>query len=367
MSIFSLLPFAAYGAGPGIDFNNSSAISQWRFEHVSEARFIDGGLLLKGNNYVRIAPPTDFRRPAGRMAMELRFKAPKSLIVNIRIRAADGWQAAKTVRVKVAGKGDMERTLNIYLGKHSGGGAGTYVRDFVVEFYGKEKVELRLDALRLYRPGGLGLVSLLWGEFWTPDFITGQTIGFVTAPEAGGLGFISMLYILIGLAFISALILYRLRGHGLSRSRVTGALVIIFLFASLLFTLRMDYNWLSIFRYDVETLSPVGVQKRIDLVNNRDLEPFFDFIRFVKGSVPAGMSIRPATIVDNSPLAAIARYYLLPLDNSDTAGFLWSYGEDLRIDPDSGALYDGKGTLIAARARLFAAFAKNAAVYEVIK
>jgi len=299
MSIFSLLPLAAYGAGPGFVFNNSSAISRWRFEHVSEARFINGGLLLKGNNYVRIAPPTDFRRPAGRMAMELRFKAPKSLIVNIRIRASDGWQVAKTVRVKVAGKGDMEKTLNIYLGKHSGGKADTYLRDFVVEFHGKEEVTLRLDALRLYRPGGLGLVSLLWGEFRTPDFITGQTIGFVTAPEAEGLGFISMLYILIGLAFIAVLILYRLKGHGLSRSMATGALVIIFLFASFLFTLRMDFNWLSIFRDDVKTLSPVGLEKRIDLVNNRDLETFFDFIRFVKESVPAGVSIRPATIVDN--------------------------------------------------------------------
>ncbi len=367
MSILSLLPFAAYGADPGFVFNNSSAISQWRFEHVSEARFIGGGLLLKGNNYVRIAPPQSFRRPAGRMAMELRFKAPKSIIVNIRIRTADGWEAAKTVRVKVAGKGDKARTLDIYLGKHGGGGAVTYLKDFVLEFHSTEEVELSLEALRFYRPGGFALVSLLWGELWTPDFITGQTIGFVTAPEAGGLGFVSMLYVLIALAFISALILYRLRGHGLSHSRATGALVIIFLFASFLFTLRMDYNWLSIFRDDVKTLTPVDLKKRIDLVNNSDLETFFDFIRFVKESVPAGASIRPATIVDNSPLAAIARYYMLPLDNSVDAGFLWSYGEDLRIDPASGALYDGKGTLIAARARLFSAFAKNAAVYEVIK
>jgi len=368
MSLVTLLPFSAYGADSAFVFNNRSAISQWRIEHAAEARLTGGGLFLKGNNYVRIAPPMGFKAPAGRMAMELRFKAPKSLIFNIRIRTADGWETAKTVRVKGRERGDKGTALNIYLGRHNGDGrTRTYINDFVVEFYSTEKIVIRLDGLRIYEPRGAALISLLWGEFWEPDFISGTTVGFVTTPGSGGVGFITMLYVLMGLSFVTVLIFYRLRRGDKARPKAAGILVIIFAAAGLLFIVRMDYNWLSIFSDDVKTLSPVDVEKRIHIVNNRDLDSFFDFIDFVKESVPSGASVRPATIVGNSPLAAIARYYLLPLEDSVKADFLWSYAEVLHIDEKSGALYDGKGGLIAPRAELFAIFAKNAALYKVIR
>ncbi len=365
MSLLSLLSFSAYGAD--FAFNNSEVISKWRFSNVQEARFTGGGLLLEGVQYVRIAPPEDFRVPAGRVAVKLRFKTPRSIICNIRIRAEDGWQSAKTVKVKVVDNGESAIVLPIYFGNHGGGVDGTYINDFVIEFFSPEKISVRLDGLRFYEPTGAGLLSLLWGEFWAPDFITGMTVGFVSTPEAGGVGFISMLYVLIGLAFITVLIVYRLRGRGLSLRKAAGLFVIIFLLASLLFTLRMDYNWLSIFSDDVNTLSPVDVEKRIHLVNNRDLDVFFDFIDFVKKTVPPGKSVRPATIGENTPLGAVARYYLLPLEDSEEADFLWSYARALRLDANSGTLYDGKGKVIAPKVRLFAAFAENAGIYEVIK
>ncbi len=367
MLLFPLLPRAAWGSGADFVFHNRGDISGWRFEHVEEARFTGGGLLLKGNNNIRIGPPNDFRTPAGRVVMELRFRSPKSLIINVRVKAADGWQAFKTVRVKVIDGNNEDTVLRVYLGKHGGGGQ-TYINDFVIDFYSTEKIAVRLDGLRFYEPGTMGLAALYWGEFWTPDFITGTTVGAVTTPEAGGVGFISMLYILIGLAFITVLIVYRVRGHGLSSPKASSVLIALFLSGGVLFTLRMDYNWMSIFRDDVNTLSQVDVEKRIRLVNQKDLDSFFDFIDFVKESVPLGRGIRPATVAENTPLAAIARYYLLPLEDSPRdADFLWSYAEVLRLDPYSGALYDGKGKLIVPRARLFAEFAGNAAIYEVIK
>jgi len=360
---FSLAPGAAVGAGQGFVFNNEGAVSGWRFEHVNKARFTGGGLLLEGDNYVRVAPPEVFRAPAGRMAMELSFVSPKSIIVNIRVRAEDGWEMAKTARVKVVGGAEGERTLRVYLGKHS----ETYINDFVVEFYSTSNIMVRLDSLRFYEPMGLGLVPLLWGEFWQPDFISGKTIGIITTPEAGGVGFITMLYVIIGLAFITVLLVYRFRGRGLSYHKSANLFIIIFLLSGGLFTLRMDYNWLSVFRDDVKTLSGVDVAKRIHLVNNRDLDSFFDFIDFVKEAVPRGSAVRPATLGSNTPLAAIARYYMLPLEASKKAPFLWSYAEFLRLDPRTGALYDGKGGLIVPRARVFAKFADNAVIYEVIK
>jgi len=361
--IFSLAPGAAVGAGHGFVFNNEGAVSGWRFEHVNKARFTGGGLLLEGNNYVRIAPPKGFRAPSGRMAMELRFVTPKSLIVNIRVGAEDGWEMAKTARVKVVGGAEGETTLRVYLGKHG----ETYINDFVVEFYSTSNIMVRLDSLRFYEPRGLGLASLLWGEFWQPDFISGKTIGIITTPEAGAVGFITMLYVIIGLAFITVFLVYRFRGFGLSYHKSASLLIILFLLAGGLFTLRMDYNWLSVFRDDVKTLSGADVEKRIHLVNNRDLDSFFDYIDFVKKAVPGGSAVRPATLGNDTPLAAIARYYMLPLESSREGDFLWSYAEVLRLDPRSGALYDGKGKLIVQRARIFARFADNAVIYEVIK
>jgi len=363
MSLFPFLPSAAYGVDASFVFNNKRALSGWRFEHVEKARFAEGGLLLIGEKYMKIAPPTGFRAPLRRMAMELSFKTPKSLICNVLVKSADGRKARKSVKVKILEGGDEERHLRVYLGKAV---AGTYIDDFVVEFYGPDKLEVSLDSLRLYEPTTAGIASMLWDEFWRTGFVSIDLMVNVPSPKADGLGFISMLYILIALAFITAIAIYMVRGHGLSLRKSLGVLVIIFLVAGVLFTLRMDYKWLVMFRDDVKTLPGADVGKRIRLVNNRHYDSFFDFLDFVKRSVPAGSAVRPATIAKTQPLAAIARYYLLPVDTSENGGFLWSQGE-ARLDPESGALYDGKGRLIAPRVRLFARYSGNGAIYEVIK
>jgi len=365
--LFSSGPLPAYGAQRGFVFNNAGEVSKWRFEHVDRARLTEGGLLLEGNNYIRIAPPIGFSWLARRVAVELRFHTPKSLICNIRVKASDGLEYGSSVKVKSTGGGRAGQVLRLYLGKHRRGTGESHINDFVLEFYSTESVEVRLDSLRFYEPAGLGLVSLLWGRFWTPDFIMGTTVGFVTTPSIGGLSFLSVLYIVIAAVFILVLIICKVRGEGLSSQRLARFFVLIVLFFGLLFAVRMDYNWLSIFSDDVRTLSKMDVDRRIRIVNQKDLDTFFDFIKFVKESVPPQSSVRPATIPRDAPLAAIARYYLLPLEDSATGGFLWSYGQSLRIDPSSGALYDEKGRLIAPKVRPYAVFAKNAQIYEVIK
>jgi len=181
------------------------------------------------------------------------------------------------------------------------------------------------------------------------------------------MGFISMLYVFIGLTFILALVFYLARGRGLCLRKAGKILVIIFLFAGVLFAVRMDYNWVSIWRDDLKTLSKADVDERIRLVNHRSFDKLLDFIAFVKRTVPAGRAVRPASIGHNTPLAVIARYYMLPLEESRNADFLWSYGEGLRVNQRTGELYGAGGKVVASRARLFAEFAGNAAIYEVIK
>ncbi len=360
-----LSPPAMAGGRPSRTFlfNDPAGVRNWRFDHVSRARLTRDGLALRGSNYVRIAPPSGFTFPARRLAMEVEFWAPKSIVCNLRVKASNGWVGMKTLRAKILDGSDGRARLDFYLGKV--GGRGVQVQDFVLEFYSTENVVLRLQSIRLYEPTTAEVASLLWEEFWRPDFITGATVGFVTTPSAGPLGFLSILYILMAVLFTAILIIWRTRGGSEWRKDVTKAVVVVIASAGILFALRMDYNWLVIWRDDLKTLTPVGVDERLRIVYNHNFDSFLDFISFVKESVPPGQAVRPATLGYDTPLAAIARYYMLPLEHSASARYLWSYGEVLYTDPATSALRDSKGRLIAPRARLFARFATNAALYEV--
>ncbi|MFQ5479673.1 MAG: hypothetical protein ACE5DW_00155 [Thermodesulfobacteriota bacterium] len=367
MSIFIVTPPSVHGQGDGFVFNTYEAVSRWHIEHVNEVSLTGGGLLLKGNNYVRISPPAGFSAPLSRVVMELRFKTTKSMVSNIRIGASDGWEARKTVRVKVLDGSDDETHLRVYFGRHAGGASGAPINNFVVEFYSLENINVVLYNLRLYEPTSLGLASVLWEEFWRPDFITGSILGFVATPQAGRVGFMTMLYVLAALAFLVVTASYRAAGRSFTLRAISRVLVIIFLAAAFVFAFRMDYGWAIVWRDHVKTLAGKDLRERTRIVNNRNFDKFFDFIEFVKRTVPEGRVLRPAVLGLDTPLAALARYYMLPLEESGEADLLWSFGESLRLDPGSGALYDGRGKLIAPRVRLFAAYAENAAIYEVIK
>jgi len=371
LSLFLLMPSGALGAGADLVFNMAEAPEALSFENVNEAHIRDRGLLLEGKGYVKIGPKGGLRAPLRRLAVELHFTTAQSLIIDIRVRSTHGWEGSKTLRVNAQRGEGKERVVRLYLGDTGvddvTGEAENYIDNFIVAFSGAENIGVILHSLRFYEPTAFGRAALYWQEFWRPDFITGTTVGYVPTPVAGGVGFISILYIFIGLAFIFTLLLSLARGNGIVPRKAAKNLIIISLLAGALFALRMDYNWLTIWRDDIKTLSGVDVDKRIRLVNYNAYDKVFDFVDFIKRTVPPGRTVRPATMKNNTSLAAIMRYYMLPIEDSVDAGLLWSYGEVLRLDPWSGSLYDADGRLIAARARLFARYTDTAAIYEVIK
>ncbi len=363
-TIFFLSPLA-YGAGDTFVFNNFEIVSRWNFENVQEARFTGNGLLLEGNNYMRISPPAGLRVPLRRGAMVLRFKTPKSLVSNISLRSADNRVVRKHIRVNVPEGSDKVTTLRVYFGKYRS--KESYINDFAVEFFSVERISLRLDSIRLYEPSTMELASIFWEEFWRPDFITGSTVGFVTTPAAGGLGFMGMLYIFTAIVFAALFVFCRFTGQPLSPRKAARNLLLILLFAGVIFAVRMDYNWLTIWRGDVRTLSGADVGERVRIVHNRNLDSFLDFIDYVKRTVPSKRAVRPATRGHNEQLSYIARYYMLPVEDSREADLLWSYGDSLSFDQSTGALHDSNGRLIEPKVRVFAKYAENAVIYEVIK
>ncbi len=361
---FSLGAPTARGAEGGVLYKGADMASKLRLKHVREARITEGGLLLRGDKYLLIGPVNSLTVPLRRVAVEIRFKTLKSLYCNIIVRSAGGWQAAKSIKVKGA---SQVTVLRLYLGRAAATDDTVDIDNFGISFFGTEKIDVRLDGLRFYDPGALGLIPLYWEEFWRPDFISGATVGFVATPEAGGLGFLSMLYIFIGLAFITALVVCKVRGRRLSPRKALGIFCIISLIAGTFFTLRMDYNWLSVFVDDVKTLSPVDVGQRVRILNHKSPGSIFDFVDYIKKRLPSGSTISPAVAGLNTPLAVFARYYLLPFEASVEADFLWSYGEALQVNPLTGALFDIDGKILAPKVRLFARYDDNAAIYKVIK
>ncbi|MFQ5441719.1 MAG: hypothetical protein ACE5EB_03235 [Thermodesulfobacteriota bacterium] len=357
------VPSASYGSGASFQFKNVNEIADWRFVNVESASVADDGLLLRGSRSVIVLSPPGFKAPPGANVLRLRFRSSKGLACNIRVNTFTGGVVEKSIRVR--GSGEVQ-DFRFYLGSLKGG--DDYINKVEIQFYTIEKVRVALISAGFYRPTLPGLSRVLWEEFLRPDMITNFTVASVTTPMVGGLTFLSALYILIILLLGTAFgVVFFTRKGARRRRSFLKAFILVFLVGGFVFAVRMDYNWLMIWRGDAAALhgEPVGV--RIREVNNRDLDNFLDFMDFMESTVPAGKTIAPAALSADSPLAAMARYYLLPMEVSSEPDFLWSFADkDLRLDASSGVLYRG-GKKASAPVRVFKEFAANAVIFEVLK
>jgi hypothetical protein len=214
-------------------------------------------------------------------------------------------------------------------------------------------------------------VEGLWSEFWRAIPVGAGTINFIPTPKVGYLPLPLALYI-IAVAVFFFVLFYR---KGLNRQ---AALVYSFIVIGALLALRMDYNWVRVFRDDFSALSGRDTRGRITTIMKSD---FFDFIKYVGRTIPEGeaavelldpemerLIVRAEldgvrkTDLEAFYIVKLGKYYLLPRRTSSAGRFIWVFNElDISYDNDTKMLRVREQTF---RARPFAEYRKGAMIFE---
>jgi hypothetical protein len=161
-------------------------------------------------------------------------------------------------------------------------------------------------------------------EFFDTDLSKGWNINFIKEPQLGPLTYPAVLLIIAVLAFIIALLYYRSSGKFFKRRSVVKASLISFTVVGALFALRMDLNWLAMFRHDLGLYRGKDVGARIVALTGRDMYYFVDFVR---KNIPEGEMAREIEIDRKESAHFMSRkvkYYLLPTRTSISGRYLWA-------------------------------------------
>lgn len=244
--------------------------------------------------------------------------------------------------------GATDQELRVYLGNPPSG--ADHIRrlsfDFSVAVDGYS-----IEEIKFYRGSTAETLGALWENFSSPQIISISTVNFISTPRLGAFGLTLWLYLLTA-ALTAALVFLGLcsgRGSGMPclpgsavpvgpglRCGAARAVTAGFVLAGILFTVRMDYNWVSIFQHDRARLVGLETLERLKVINSEIDGEFFDFIGFLRSAVPEGEEVRPAARASYNYIERMTRYYIQPVRTSEEARYLWSYGMALGYDHFGG-------------------------------
>jgi hypothetical protein len=361
--------FSAFGslssAGTYVwEFNNLRELSGWETSNVDSTYIDRGHLVVKGEiGFLRIISPRGLNIPSSQNALWLRVKSEKQgpgkiALGSLRVEK----RLEKEFRIEGGG---VYRDYRIYTGDILP--TGFLIDRFAVDFPPNE-VEAEIDFIRFYEPGFFQLFHLLWSQFWEPEKITFKTINFIPAPRVGSFSFVTVLYIIV-IILSAGIFLRSFVLKAVTLESVLRAIAISFLISGGLFAVRMDYNWLKIWQDDYEALWGKDVHERIPVVFEGFLA-LYNFIDFVKATIPEGEKVRPATELSSDVSWFLAKYHLLPVKTSAEADYLWAYNGYgimyVSFDTVTRSIMDGN-RVVASPVRLVAAFGDAGAIYKVEK
>lgn len=200
----------------------------------------------------------------------------------------------------------------------------------------------------------------LWQEFWDTNFIKGSTINYISPPLSNPITFTLLIFIAGALFFIAAIFLKR----QFSKQAFVKCAIVSFMFAGVLFGLRMDLNWLTVFKKDIKMFSGKDIDERIAASSGFDLKYFMDFVR---KTVPEGEQVREIKIDPwdlSHTLTKLGNYYLLPAKISNKGRYVWIY--DFSV-----ASYDAETNILTVndsvfKARLFATYRSGAYIFQIM-
>lgn len=367
LSFFLALSSISYASTKTLDFNDQGDFSGWSTNSAYGAGVAGGRLILPGGYEPKLLSPSGLAVPREATLFRIRARAKKGCAASIFFATDKGAQFFSERFFLDGGPDFKDYKIRIEMG----GDPGVFVDRLGLSFYTAEN-EIEIDLIEFVKPSFYDNAAFAFKDFWTIDPVTFKTIFAITELPVGPLSFVTALYILMAVVFILAFLVYRRRGRGAKREAVLSAVLVAFIVSGSIYTLRMDYKWLNIWRDDSERMRGKSIDERMTAFVGfyyKDFDHFFDFINFVKGVVPEGSTIRPAARqvkYNHDFIPSLARYYLLPLKISTDADYLWVYDKEVSYDPVSGDLTEG-GRVIAGPVTLVAASKEKGEVYRLLR
>ncbi len=336
----------------------------WRVERGS-GEIKEGSLEIKDGSFPVIYSPERLNVPSDENVFLVRLKTDKPGVANLSIYSAHtNFAYSMSFRLQASSE---YRDYRVYLKDIVAG--GDFIYDFALKLPGNN-LDASIDSIGFYEPTPFEVVSIFWEGFWEAEPIVVGTSNKVKAPGFGSLNFVTFLYFSTPFFIFAALLILYFYSRRLTRNLVFKAVLIGFVTSALLFSIRMDFNWLAVWKSDRSTLQGKNAGERIRALNHGNYDGYFDFIDSVREIVPEGASIRPANRrVDeySDHVARSVSYYLLPVKSAPNADYLWLYFDEIdrsvTYDPDNEQLKKGK-KVIASGVRPMKYFGDEAALFK---
>jgi hypothetical protein len=345
------------------EFDDDKALKGWRVE--SAAYEIKGGsFTIKEGSFPVIYSPGRLNIESSQSVFSLRIKTNKPGVVNLSLYSAHT-NFTYTRSFNIQATKDFH-DYRVYLGDYIPGGDIFY--DFAFKLPGN-KLDASIDSISFHSPGRWELAGIFWDNFWGPK--RAMSASGVNAPMFGSLSMVTLLYFFVPLVTILLVLAGALRSGRLTRALFFKSLLIGFALSAFIFTFRMDFNFLHMWRIDRATLAGKSEPERLRAIHNGNYDSYFDIIDQMRALIPAGEKIRPANRVVNAYNDQIARnvaYHMLPVRSSPRANYLWLYFDDV----DKVVTYDAErlvlksgDDVIASDVRPVKLFGNEAALYEL--
>lgn len=318
LCLLLLLCDAGYAREYAWNFDDVRNALHWKAVNASLEQGPSGSVIIRGNDTFWFVSPPNLNIPPRVSYVEFKLKAPATYLLGyIVMRTVDNRTWQKEFQMGLPDR------FNIYRVNMQEGNIGNSpVDSFAFAFggLGLDKVEMKY--VRCYEPSLAQSARIHWMEFWNAGYARAATVNFIDTPFVGELSFVALLYIFIVLSTVCMIAALRT----VNVTALRKALITSFILAGILFALRMDYGWYTMWRLDRSTLSRRSYEERVALV---DATGSYEFAGMVRKLIPPDASVR----IECGTLAEKIKYYLLPLKTSDR-------GRYVIVCDDSGVAYD---------------------------
>ena len=309
------------------DFEDNSEKHPWKIFSTASKDFSNGSLNLHGGSSPHIA---QFSTPPLPVASTLRMKikSRKSFSIDIILRMAPEKESYIKEYTHNGSEGFQEYRFYLSDLVEEGNIGAIGVR------FNTSNADISIASIKLYETTFTEGFGSLWEELWSPFVRYMGTINRIESPFEKPLPFAAVIGIITLLIFsiITLVRLIRKKDFFTKRS-LLHSVALSFLAGGLLFSVRMDYNWLYLVKEDVGSLAGKSPEERLSYLYKGGFDDFFDFLNLIREATPDGEAVRPVEKGFMNFYAQLGRYYLLPMKTSERAGYLWAYNEKgLRYD-----------------------------------